>query len=690
MHQVRKFNADALSAVFDVFCGDALPEREGSPPPFKALWVLVESGKETPIHRHHEEEVFLVYQGSGVASGAGEVLEVSAGDVLYFPPFNNHTIRNTGEEDLVVFDVFWENMKNAQIEPLDESLPEGKKKRVLVLGAPPTANGDLHVGHLAGPYIGADIHARYRRMLGDDAHLVVGIDSSVSWVTDMARRLEVPPAVAADRFAAEIQETLKLASIEVSDFYKPSDLPGHREFIENVVKRLYAQGDLVAKETPALVCDPCDRYLFEVYVEGRCPHCGAGTCGNGCEDCNLPNDCADLIDPTCAICGNPPTRKMIKRLYFSVEKYRHQLEAFVEEANLRTQHRAFCRATLAKPLPDMVCSHITDWGIPVPIDGFPGQCISPWLEGGFGYITSSDRPGRRIFEDGGWKTFWKSDDAEVIQFFGSDNSWVQAIFLPSLYLAFDGDIRLPSAHVSNQFYELDHEKFSTSRGHVIWGRDLIETTSSDVVRFYLSYTAPEVGLTSFSLAEFEGCIRKELVAGWQGWLRDLGERLASQFDGLAPEPGEWNREHIQFLSDLRGLVAKTGRAYEASTFSPQLATRTLCELVRLAHGFGRAEGAWKQSAGTRSYQRTGMALELAAAKALCLSVSPLMPEFASRLWVDLGFQEPLSSQHWNEDLGFVPASQRVGPLDRTYFPSAGGGASLQKPKLAAVAGGVSS
>jgi len=161
--------------------GEALPEREGSPAPFNALWVNVKSGDETHVHRHFEEEIFLIVQGSGIATSGGEVAEVKVGDALYFPPLDDHTIRNTGEEDLVVLDIYWGNMKNVRTEDEKDSAEaeeEAPPKRVLVFAASATPNGDLHLGHLSGPYLSADIHTRYRRLAGDDAHLTFGVDSS--------------------------------------------------------------------------------------------------------------------------------------------------------------------------------------------------------------------------------------------------------------------------------------------------------------------------------------------------------------------------------------------------------------------------------------------------------------------------------------------------------------------------------
>ncbi len=685
--QVRRFDSPEMQRVLEgIFCGAVLPEREGSPAPFKAIWVRMEKGRDTPRHRHHEEEIFVVTQGLGLATSGGEEVEVRAGDVLFFPPLHHHTIRSIGEEDLVFLDIYWENMKNTHTEGLDDAGKENRSQRVLVYGAPPTVNGDLHLGHLSGPYLSADIHTRYRRMAGDDAHLVIGMDCSQIYVKDRARRMGVPASELVETCGGLVKETLEMAHLGLSDFYYPLERSEHRQLVEQMVRDLYGKGELVSKEAPALVCPSCDLYLFEVYVAGSCPHCGEDTYGNGCEECGQPNDCVDLGNPTCRVCGETPEQRMVERLYFPLEPHRQRLEEHLAKVELRTQQRSLCREALKGPLPDVVCSHVTEWGIPVPVDGFEGQCISSWVEAVLMYLTSSDDLGRKVSGDQGWETFWKEENSEVVQFFGIDNCWVHTIFIPALFSALDSDIRLPVSQVGNQFLRLNGEKFSTSRNHAIWGRDLIEATSADVVRFYLAYSSPETESGNFQVEEFETCVRRELVEGCQGWLRDLGSRLAVDFPDGAPEPGEWTEEHIQFLAEARHLVRRIELAYQAGSFSPQRAARAVCELVRVARSFGQAQAGWRGAPETQSYLRSGIALELAAAKALCWASAPLMPEFATRLWRDLGFIKPLEDQRWEAELSFLPEGQKASALDSIYFPLPGPISSLKELEAVPVEG----
>jgi methionyl-tRNA synthetase len=220
----------------------------------------------------------------------------------------------------------------------------------------------------------------------------------------------------------------------------------------------------------------------------------------------------------------------------------------------------------------------------------------------------------------------------------------------------------------NEFYRLDGLKFSTSRRHAIWGRELLAKVPADVLRFYLAYTGPEVEGTSFTLAEFATTCDYELAGTWQPWLRELGQKLARDFDGRVPATGDWTGEQRFFYARLEQLTATAAEAYEAATFSPQRAVRTLCELVREARRFGKAQLAWRRVATRSEERRTAAALELLAVKQLALLAAPILPLFAARLWRNLGYEAPLGAQRLEHDLSWVTPGLRT-ELEATYFPN---------------------
>lgn len=541
-------------------------------------------------------------------------------------------------------------------------------RKVLVTATPPTPNGDLHVGHLSGPYLGADIHTRYLRMRGIETYYLSGIDDHQSYVSFKAEQIGLTASETASRFGEMMMKTLQAARIEMDLFARPRGSPYHMKLVRAFFEKLYSEGRLIAKEVPSLYCETCDKYLFEAYVRGKCPHCRAESGGNACEECGRPNDCVDLIDARCNSCGGKPGVRTFTRLYFPLGQYEQQLRDYYKSAQMNPHLTALCDQMLADGLPDIAVSHLSNWGIPVPVADFDGQCIYVWFEMVPGYLAATQELNEVISSPGGWKNFWQAADVEIVQFFGFDNGYFHAVLFPALFFAYDPAIRAPRTFVMNEFYRLDGLKFSTSRNHAIWGSELLDQVPPDLVRFYLCYSCPETEQTNFTVSEFEDTVQRELIGRWQSWLYDLGTKVSTEYAGVTPAIGIWTDEQRRFYEKLKEFIVEAACAYEAKTFSPQRATRVLCELVRTARRFGKAEDHWRQVAGRREERRTAVALELAAAKILALLAAPIMPDFAARLWGDLGYATSLLTGSWEETPTWVQARQKIGALDRTYFP----------------------
>lgn len=543
--------------------------------------------------------------------------------------------------------------------------------RALLTSAPPTPNGDLHLGHLGGPYMAADVQKSYLRMRGVEAYYLCGSDDNLSWVLTNGRQYGMTAPEAADYFSHEVDATLRAARIEMDVFARPNASNFHVPMVQEFVRRLYERGELVARTGPSPYCPSCRRYLYEAYIRGNCPHCGSLSGGNYCEDCALPNDCIDLVDAYCADCGARPERRQFTRLFFPLSRHAAALERFHRAVAMGPHLRALCERTLARGLPDVCISHVADWGIPVGIEGFAGQVIYAWCEMAPRYLAYTAELLSRQGEDPrDWRRFWCAEDARVVQCFGFDNGFWYALFIPALFTAYDPAIRLPAALVSNEFYRLEGKKFSTSRKHAIWGRELLAEATADEVRFYLAHTCPETERTNFTRAGFAVAVEGELIGGWQEWLAGLGAKVAAECGGEAPAAAAaaWTPEQQRFAAQLARLAVDAAFAYEAATFSPQGATRALCEMARLARRFGKAEDWWATVPARAAERRTALALELAAARLLAQAAAPLMPDFAARLAADLGFAGPLA---WEEEPAWVPAGQRIGRLDADYFPALG-------------------
>ena len=542
-------------------------------------------------------------------------------------------------------------------------------KKVLVSAPPPTANGDLHVGHLSGPFLRADILTRYLKMRGVEAYCLCGTDEHQSYVAFRAEQLGLTPTETVDRFGDAILRTLKAACIDVDVYLRPSQSTGHIRLTQGIFASLYANGKFITKEAPALYCQNCDRYLFEVYVCGECPHCGKGTCGNACEGCGKPNDCIDLRNPICNRCRATPVTRLARRLYFPLRAYEQQLRAYYESVEMNCHLRTLCEEMLEQGLPDIPMSYPSDWGIPVPIYGFDNQRINCWFEVGACLLSATQALTQKLGLNASWRHLWHSDDVQVVKFCGFDNGFYYSMLIPAIFLAYDPKIRLAQTFLINEFYRLDGLKFSTSRDHAIWGRELLSQASADTVRFYLALTGPETEQTNFTIDEFEETVQRELIDNCQSWLHELAITLETEYEGIVPAARVWTDEQHQFYDQLEGFTTEAAAAYEPNTFSPRRAARVLIELVRAVQSFGEAKEHQRKPGRPPAVQQTTMALELAAARTLALLAAPIMPEFSASLWRDLGNKTPIFECGWEERPRLVRHGRLIDHLDRQYFPT---------------------
>ncbi len=683
---IRKLDPSQMVSAFDISCQRVYPAEGIAETPFNAFWNVVGCGKETKPHRHHEGETFLVVKGQGRMSGADESIPVEVGDVIFIPPFTEHTLANNSEEEELLFlNIYWEDMKlifsegqeagRTQPATTDEveaaAGSQSVKRYSLSTSSPPNPNGDLHLGHLSGPNLGADVYRRFRGLQGSEAFYFVGTDDNQIWTASMALQRGEDPQQTADLFSGKIQRTLELMKMEVAHFGLPNADSHQREWVEKVVRKLFAAGHIEARDAPALV-DPTDgRYLFESFVQGTCPHCGAGACGNACEECAMPISCTGLIDPKAKLTGATPEVRKVRRLFMPLEPHRAFIEAYVDGAAMPAHLRALIKRLLAGKLPDFVVSHVADWGIPVPIEGFEGQIISAWFEMGPGYIAGSrpvsDRLAAEEAEAESWRRLWASPDADLVQFFGIDNGWYHTMVYPLIFHLYDASIRPPVAFVCNHFYKLEGSKFSTSRSHAIWGGDAAQQWGADPLRFFLALTGPEAEQSNFVRTEFEDFVDDELVGVWQEWLGRLDGKLASSYDKVIPEAGTWTDPHLQFLKRLKGFLDSAQASLEPESFSMRRLARLVRELVRTASDFGKRQDAWGRHPSGKDERRTAIALELAAVRTLALIVAPLMPGFADHLWAGLGYEEPFSQVRWDSLPQFVTPYQKLGELGGEFF-----------------------
>lgn len=632
--------------------------------PFDARIVTLRPGSSTRPHDHGESELWLVLAGRGEVVEDAAVAPIRSGEIAFMPPLGQHALRNLSDtEPLVFLTMFWQDATALENELERRARPDEETAPVLLLPSFPTPNGDLHVGHLAGPYVAADICRRALLLAGAEPALLLGTVGHQSQVAVRAEREGLSFYDMAERCTSEIIATLDAAEIHPDVFLRPAEAGAYADIAREIFRTLLERRAVVPRTRLVNWCASCSRYLFEAFVVGTCPHCGApDASGTECELCAVHHDDAELLDPRCSTCGVGVERRPLERFYLPLEPLRPAIEAVAKRAELSPRMRAFVEVALAHELPEIAISYVSDAGVPLGVPGYEQQRLYSSFELAARFLAAVDAyAGER-----GWREFMRDERPRTVLFFGHDNAYLRAFIFPAVLAAFSDDIPLPEVLVANEFYRLEGTKFSTGRNHAIWGRDLVQRASADAVRLHLALTRPEDEQTNFTLADFAATVDRELIGEWEAWLHELDERLARFSDRAAPEPGPWRPEAHRLYAEVKRATELARAAYEPRSFSTRAAAGALTSLVRTARRFGRATADYGHHEATRDPARTALALELLAARALALHVAPIMPSFAATLLAALGDRRPLAEQQFEDPPGWVAPGTRV-TLDRSWF-----------------------
>lgn len=627
-----------------------------------AGWGRVVPGGSSDPHQHDETETFVIVRGIGDLIVDTRRHPVHPGVVAQFEPFETHVIENTGTEDLLFVTLYWRDPERAGRQAATVERGRLRDRPVFVFSTPPTPNGDLHLGHLSGPYLGADVFVRFQRLQGIDAWHLTGSDDYQSYVVECARREGRTPAATAAHYSAEIARTLELLDVPLDQYTVTDADPAYRNGLQNFFSRVVESGEVAVREAPALRDGETGRYLYEVDVSGGCPSCGSGAGGNICEECGEPNFCHDLVEPAARHGETAPVAGTESRYMLPLHEHAQEVAAHHHLGRVPARLRELAERLFARGEVDVPVSHPAEWGVPPLGDAAPGQVIWVWPEMSYGFLHGIAELGKRVGAD--WRADAPQPDWKIVHFFGYDNSFYHAILYPVLYkLAFPGWTPDIDYHV-NEFLLLDGAKFSTSRRHAIWGKEILNPDSVDAVRYYLARIRSEGRRTNFELSAYESTVRGTLIGGWQRWLNDLGHRVEKVYGGTAPDAGTWTPEHTAFLARLNNRFTAVAGALGADGFSLNQAAAELDGIVTDVRRFAALESQSPQSATWRSEARTAIALELAAAKLLATCATAVMPRFAGKLTAALG-AEPVRS--WPQTVTLVAPGSRITLGDQVFF-----------------------
>jgi methionyl-tRNA synthetase len=652
---ISKYNARSLSAAFGIEMS-AIEGLDGT------LWGRVAPGGRSQAHQHDETEAFVVVQGTGDIIVDGKRHAAQRGTVAVFEPFETHVIENTGTDDLVFFDLYWRDAARAAHAAAASGRRRLRHRPVFVFSTPPTPNGDLHLGHLSGPYLGADVYVRFQRMNGMRAWHLTGSDDFQSYVVGCARREGRSEAETAAHYSAEIKATLELMDIHVDQYTVTNADDGYQDGLRAFFSRLVASGAVRPRAGAALFDGKHGQYLHEVDVKGACPTCGARTGGNICEECGEPNVCVDLGEPQSALSDAPPRPGTIERFLLPLREFRGVVAEHHRIGKVPARLRELADRVFARETLDLAITHPASWGVR-PDEATAGQqVIWVWPEMAYGFLHGIAALGRRLGES--WAADVPQQDWKIVHFFGYDNSFYHAILYPVLYRHAYPHWAPDIDYNVNEFYLLEGSKFSTSRRHAIWGKDVLSPATVDAVRYYLARTRPEGRRTNFDRRAYETEVEEVLIGKWQAWLQDLGRQVQSRYGGRAPDAGVWVPEHWAFLARLGTRLRAIAGYLDADDMSLNGAAAELDGLVDDVLRFSRAQSYLADLTPFKDVARTAVALELAAARLLSRIAAPVMPRFAAKLADALGDPEPTT---WPAEATLLPPGQRIDLAERAFF-----------------------
>jgi methionyl-tRNA synthetase len=539
--------------------------------------------------------------------------------------------------------------------------------RYLVTSALPYANGPLHLGHLAGAYLPADIYVRYLRMKGEDVLYVCGTDEHGVPITIAAEKAGKTPRQIVDEYSEVIRQDFEAFGISFDNFSRTS-WPGHFPFAQSVFLDLLGKGFIVEKPLKQLYCPRCSRFLPDRYVSGVCPKCEReGARGDQCESCGSWLEALELKSPRCAVCGAAPEPRATRHWFLRLDAFQGWLKTWLAgREGWRDNVLNYCRGWLDEGLQERAITRDIDWGVPVPLDGAEGKVLYVWFEALLGYVSSTRQYFERKGDPEGWKGYWKNPDCRLVHFIGKDNIVFHAIIEPAILHGL-GDFVLPWNVPANEFLNIGGLKQSTSRGTAIWMRDYLRCLPPDPMRYALTINAPEGRDTDFTWADFR--VRNNELADVLGNFVNRTISFAHrEFDGKVPEPGAPGEAEAAMAAKAREAAA--GIDSLLGTFRIKAACAAAMALAREGNRYFDGAEPWKSAKSDRAACARTIHTCLQLIDWLRIAFSPFLPFTAQKISAMLpsgrnGF-EAMGESYLQPGVQLGPASILFGKLDEGF------------------------
>ena len=437
---------------------------------------------------------------------------------------------------------------------------EKKFKRTTVTSALPYANGGVHIGHLAGVYVPADIYVRYLRLKKEDVMFIGGSDEHGVPITVRARKEGITPQDVVDRYHNMIKKSFEEFGISF-DVYSRTTSETHHKFAAEWFRKLYDEGKLVEETTEQLYDEEAKQFLADRYVTGECPHCHAqGAYGDQCEKCGRDLSPTELINPKSTISGSTPVLKSTKNWYLPLNEYQEWLKQWILEGHKEWRPNVYgqCKSWLEMDLQPRAMTRDLNWGIPVPIEGAEGKVLYVWFDAPIGYVSNTKELCEKEPEKwGSWEKWWQDEDTRLVHFIGKDNIVFHCIIFPVMMKA-HGKYIMPDNVPSNEFLNLENDKISTSRNWAVWLHEYLEDMpgKQDVLRYVLTANAPETKDNNFTWKDFQDRNNNELVAVYGNFVNRALQLTKKYWNGVVPACGELQDVDKQALEEFKDVKQK--------------------------------------------------------------------------------------------------------------------------------------
>lgn len=510
------------------------------------------------------------------------------------------------------------------------------KNRYTITAALPYTNGPIHIGHLAGVYVPADIYARYLRMKGEDVFFVCGSDEHGVAISIRAKREGKSPKELIDHYHNMIKSSFDDFGISFDHYGRTSD-PIHHQTASDFFKTLHDKGDFIEETTEQLYDEEAKQFLADRFVVGTCPHCGHEEAyGDQCESCGRSLNATDLINPTSTLSGSVPVTKATKHWFLPLDRYQNFLEDWILKGHAddwKPNVYGQVKSWLDDGLKARAVTRDLDWGIPVPVPGGENKVLYVWFDAPIGYISATKEWAEKNNAD--WEPYWKDQNTKLIHFIGKDNIVFHCIIFPAMLHA-EGSYVLPTNVPANEFLNLEGQKLSTSKNWAVWLHEYLEDFSGkqDVLRYVLTANAPENKDNDFTWRDFQARNDNELVAIYGNFINRIVVLTHKYYDGVVPAPNTNTQVDKETLNELHALPTQIAAAVEGYRFRE--ASQLLLKIARLGNKYLADEEPWKQQKTDPDRVRTIMYNGLQIAAVLAIASTPFLPQTADKLKQILG------------------------------------------------------